>query len=544
MTPSWRERLDRLPLGWLAALVAAFAFLAYAGAIPSGFVFDDDHAILSNPVIQGEVPLWHAFLRDFWGRAPGAPDAAGTYRPLPVLLLALEWKLSGGTAWVMHLGNVLWHAATVACFLLAFTPLIGRGRALATAVLATVLCAPSEAVQALVGRADLMSACFLLLALLFHRREGGRATLLAAACFGMALDSKESALMALPAFWVLDRLFRTQGASRMGRFAAYGVVTASYLMIRTVALGSALHRTMDPQSNPLLQASALERLLGAGRVFLERYVAGLVDPGRRLYECSAWACGPAKADDVLAWAGLLLAVAVFLSPLLLWKRSREAAAGMAWFVLFFLPVSNFLVLSPSLYGERLLYVPLFGLGVALLTGVEALARRLARPALAWGIVVALGLANLAALQVRHLDWRDEHALFPSALELADNSAKVQQNLAVIFFKDQDWEAAEAHARRALELWPDNERSRPLLALSLDQLGRTQEAEQVFLQGLSESKAGALVCAYASFLNRHQRFPEALAVLRANAAVVAKRPPCQGLRQKLEATVSEPPPSPR
>ncbi|WP_164009966.1 glycosyltransferase family 39 protein [Pyxidicoccus trucidator] len=530
----WRERVERLPSAWLAALLAGFAFLVYAGAIPSGFVFDDEFAILGSPVVQGTVPLGEAFVRDFWGRLPGAPNAIGTYRPLPVLLLALEWRLGGGAAWVMHLGNVLWHSATIALFFLAFAPRVGRRLAFVAAALAAVLCAPSEAVQALVGRADLMCAFFVLLALCFHGRQGAGATVAAAVSFGLALGSKESAIAALPAFWVLDRLVRAGSPPRLGRYVTYGLVTGGYLLLRSRAVGAALRPTIDPQSNPLLQAAPLEQMLGAGRVFLERYVAGIVAPGRRLYECSAMACGPASADDVVAWAGVALALLLALSPLLLWRRAPRAAAGLAWFVIFFLPVSNFLVLSPSLYGERLLYLPLFGAVLALVDGADALARRVARPALAWGIVAALGLANLAALQVRHLDWRTDLALYASGLELADTSAKVHKNVAVALMKAEEWVPAELHARRSLELWPGNVTTRSLLGMSLAMQGRTQEAEAEFRQALTVNQAGEVVCPFAVFLARQQRFAEALELVRAHAERVARAPVCTGLTQQLEA----------
>jgi tetratricopeptide (TPR) repeat protein len=529
---SWAERLERLSPRGLAALLAAFALLAYAGAVPAQYAFDDGPAVLRNPVVTGQLPLWHAFTRDFWGLT--AQGSVGTYRPFAVLALGLEWRLGGGASWVLHLGNVLWHGATIACFFLVFAPLVGRRRAAAAAALAAVLCAPAEAVHAVVGRADLLSAFFVLLALHFHRRAGVAAAAAAVACFGVALGSKESAIAALPAFWVMDRLFPTGGPSRLPRFAGYVLATGACLLGRAHALGSALGKLVTPQENPLLLASSpLERLLGASRVFLERYVAGLVDPGRRLYECSAWACGPAPAEDALAWAGLALALLVAVAPLLLWRRSPVAAAGLAWFTLFFLPVSNFLVLSPALYGERLLYLPVLGLELALVQGLSALAARLSRPAVAWGLLAALGLANLAGLQVRHLDWRSQASLYASALELAGDSAKVQQNVASAALAAQDWEAAEHHARRSLELWPKAPKVRSILAVALDQLGRTAEAEAEYRRGLADGRDAVLACDYATFLAKGGRLREAQALLQEQLRFTPADPCSRELLARVE-----------
>ena len=33
--------------------------------IDAGFVYDDPSALLENPVVNGTVPAWEAFVRDF-----------------------------------------------------------------------------------------------------------------------------------------------------------------------------------------------------------------------------------------------------------------------------------------------------------------------------------------------------------------------------------------------------------------------------------------------------------------------------------------------
>ncbi|GHG64542.1 tetratricopeptide repeat protein [Comamonas sp. JC664] len=533
---TWSERLERIPQAYSTAFLVCAAFLVYAGSIPAGYVFDDEFAILGNPVVQGQVPLWEAFLRDFWGRSPHSPDAIGTYRPLPLLLLGIEWRLSHGAAWAMHLGNVLWHCGAIACFVLAFAPLAGRRLALAAAALASVMSAPAEAVQAIVGRADLMCTVFVLLTLYFHRRSGAGATFAAAAFLGLALGSKESAVAILPVLWGLDRLIRPDSGRKPTRFLVYGSVLVVYVLLRAQAVGATFEPRIDPQSNPLILAAPLERFLGAGRIFLERYIAGIIDPGRRLYECSAMACGPATPDDVLAWAGVALALCLVLLPVLLWRRAPLVAAGVFWFICFFLPVSNFLVLSPSLYGERLLYLPMLGGALATTTLAEALARRLARPALAWGLVATAGLANLAALQLRHWDWRTDAALYVSAIEHVDTSAKVHKNLAVVLSQEEDWPAAEYHARRALELWPDNVTTRPILGAALAMQGRAGEAEAEFRQALEAAPRGSVVCPFAIFLARQKRFTEALTLMHAHAGATANAPECHGLAEKLSSAV--------
>jgi hypothetical protein len=337
------------------------------------------------------------------------------------------------------------------------------------------------------------------------------------------------------AWGAMGLLFPAPSKMTFSRLGGYAAVYGAYFLARAQALGSALKTVVALQSNPLLGAGPWERVLGAGRIFLERYLAGVLEPGRRLYDCSARECGPSAVSDPLGWVGLGVALVAVLSPLLLRRRSRLAAAGMAWFVLFFLPVSNLVVLSPSIYAERLLYLPMLGLNVALVAAVAGVARRLRHPALAWVLLCAWGLANLVALQVRHLDWRTSDALYASGLELAPNSALVQLNIASALLNHRQWEAAAAHARRSLDLWPDNPSAHSVLGIALDELGRSSDAEEEFRLGFeSRSKNCVVVTDYTTFLARHGNLAKALRVGREDLTCATV--PQQALRamvQKIE-----------
>ena len=79
-----------LPTGLIAALL--LAGVVGGTTIDGGFVYDDVPAILENPLVQGEAPLYEAFGRSFWGK-PLAEESF-IYRPLPSLLWRLLWSMS------------------------------------------------------------------------------------------------------------------------------------------------------------------------------------------------------------------------------------------------------------------------------------------------------------------------------------------------------------------------------------------------------------------------------------------------------------------
>jgi tetratricopeptide (TPR) repeat protein len=497
--------------------VGAVAFLAYVGSVPSGFPYDDRSVVAGSPVVLGWVPPQTAFVRDWWGHLP-VDGTIGSYRPWPVLALTLDYKLSAHfaaegdrRAWPMHAVNVVLHALTMMLLYRVLLGLAAEPVALAAALLCSVIAAPSEVVQSLVGRADLLEALGLLGGWWAHRRRGAKFGVLAALGLALALGSKETGVMALVAWPVLDAILpdpQQPWRERRGRYVLYLAVLAIYLGARSVAIGTlALPRTANDFYNPLRATDLSGRVFGAGHVFLERYVLGLIDPRRRLYDCSAQACLPSGPGDVVAWAGLLLFIALLVLPVLLWKRAPVVAAGLAWSILFFAPVSNFFVPATLSYGERLLYVPMFGLALAAAQAASALG------AAGWTVLFAVGALNAASLQRRHEDWRSDATLAASGLRWGADSVIVQENNATAALDRGDAVAAEAFGRRAIALVPEDAYGHKVLAVALLQQGRLAESEAEFKAALAAEPRSDLVQDYASFLARQQRFDEALELVR-------------------------------
>lgn len=495
-------------------LVAAVAFLAYAGSIPNEFAFDDTLVILNSPVVQGQVPLHEAFVRDWWGAPP--VRSVGSYRPLPAASLALEWKAFGGTPWPMHLVSVVLHALVWLLAYLVFRRIVGDDAAFAGALFGAVFAAPGESVQGLVGRADLLQSIALLAGLWAHRRAGARAAAGAGAAHAFALLCKESSFVA-PIAWAWLDLVTPSAVPlrrRLGRFGLYVAASLGYLWLRVVATGRISIRKTEELYNPLIYADATGRIFGAGRIFLERYLFGMADPARRAYDCSAPACTTSDPSDPVAWAGLVLFALMCLAPFLLARRAPTVAAGLGWFAVFFAPVLNILVPATLTYGERLLYVPMLGGAMALGAGAALVAARLPRPAIAWGALAAVGLANVAALQWRHGDWHSNATLYPSGLAYTADSVVVQGNNAGVAYDAGDFERSEAHARRAIELWPTDPFAYKMLALAMLGQNRLPESEAAFRESVRVDPRSEIVVDFASFLARQKRYGEALEVVRA------------------------------
>jgi hypothetical protein len=532
------SRPHRWPWPWTRLLpLCALAALVYAGAVPSGFVLDDHFAVVSNPVVTGEVSALKAFTRDFWGRAP--PNTIGTYRPLAVLSFVLDARLGGGAAWWFHLTNVGLHVLAVAALYLVWRRQAGEATAWPAAALFCMLAAPSEAVHSLVGRADILGALFGLLGYAAHRTAGPRGAWAAWLCFALALASKESSLL-YPLLWCLLEVLRT-GVWRTlpwGRLGGYAALGALYLGARWNAVGTLLSARIGDMTNPLVTAPWPQRVLGAADIFWNHYLGGIANPMQRLYLCSAPACGPVGVESPGAWLGLAALGLLAALAVGLWRREPVVSAGLAWFLLLFLPVSNLLVLSPSVYGERLLYGPLMGASLALAHGVSRLAARLPRPAIAWGLLGVVAAGNALALQWRHGDWRDDATLALSALEVEPDSAVVQANAADSWLRLGRPAEAEARARKAIELDAGYAKPYGLLAGALDMQERPGEAEPAFEKALALSRTEEALLNLARFHANRGRPQRALELLENERLAQPPGPERLSMIQELRQQVAD------
>ena len=128
-------------------------------------------AILKNPDVLSETPVWQLLENDFWGTPLTHSGSHKSYRPLTVFTFRLNYMCHGHEPLGYHLVNVLLHALATAWFtalarlLLKDTlPVLFAGLLFASHPIHT------EAVAGVVGRADILACIFFLLALLSYVR--------------------------------------------------------------------------------------------------------------------------------------------------------------------------------------------------------------------------------------------------------------------------------------------------------------------------------------------------------------------------------------
>ena len=472
-----------------AALVLLVTLVVHARTVAFGFTGLDDRDLVvgDQAFLADPADLLRVFERSYLH----VVDASHAYwRPLVTASYVLDAQWSGARPWGYHATNLALHAvAGVLVLALLRRFRLGRGVALAGALVFAVHPALTSAVAWIPGRNDTLLAVMGLASWLLLRRKKWLPHLF---FFALALMSKETA-MALPVLWGVDLAWGRDRRDRR-RWLVAGAWVA-LVAARFVAHPGAPHATAgEVLANVPLLAIALGKLVLPVRPTVL-----------------------AVAGDLSVWPGVIAAVGLGLAT---WRlphvRRRVVAFGGLAFVVFLGPA---LAVPGTLVLDHRLVLPAFGVLIVLGEIVRALGpERRTLAAFAGVAVGALALVSVAFEgafrdpgsfareavasspdspmahfclgQVHQRAGDDERALAEYRAALALGPAEVVHNdIAVIALKNARWPEAEAELRAELALNPGYGTAEYNLAIVLRREDRITEACEAVKRALAGSLEG-------------------------------------------------------
>ncbi|MDD4004017.1 MAG: tetratricopeptide repeat protein [Elusimicrobiaceae bacterium] len=395
----------------LKLLFMGIAMLAAATAMwPSarnGFVWDDAHYILNNPLARdlSVGGLKRIFTEPHYG----------LYKPATILSFAVNHKFSGLDPAPYHLTNIFLHAVNSALVFLLVLLLTGdNGAAFLCALLFAVHPMHVESVAWISERKDMLySLFFLLSSILYIKRAAGAGaavSVFSIVCFGVSLTAKPMGIV-LPAIlfiydYLLGRTFNRRLALEKTPYAAIAVLFGvwTYTLLRSA---NQFAQGFDP----------LDRVLFAF-YGLKFYVWKLLYPAR----LSALYPFPLKTGNVLPLEYWLNPVTVLGCAALLFvycRRNRAVMAGLAFYVIALLPALQLIPSGVAITADRYAYISSLGLFLPLSVYAakyfEKLRARNARLAAVAAVCAALCVAGLAGLaRGRCAVWKNDSTLFLDA----------------------------------------------------------------------------------------------------------------------------------
>jgi protein O-mannosyl-transferase len=484
---SWLPRQRNLLTGLLLMLVA---WGMYLPSVKYGFVYYDDVRILRNhPELYGQNNLSSDLHAIFVTSFP---------REEPLLLRDVSWALDSrifgfGNAFGYHLGNVLLHGIVVA---LMFAFLLGTTRrygfALAVSIAWLVLAIHTEPVAWIMGRKDILSTMFMLLALCAQTRRLTAESLharcgwyfIVLVCFVGGLFSKISVLT-FPLVLFLHAVFLPylngerpgNGSFLWGRNLLGEVfLTAPGLAISVLVYG--WYRQTLTQMGILDRGQATHGLSHVWNLLM-------VDPPT-IWMYVQQAFLPWHPRVFYHWPELLAVyprwqVAASLASVVMaggagvrmFRQHKDLFFYYAAFFVIMVPYLN-LVIPGILVAERYLYFSVFCLAALGLSAAAAMLRR-PQPMLRGGVLaVGAGIAALNLFQTfSYLPaWRSGETLWQYHLTLPQPGPAAYGNLAAYYYAqatDQQGtpEMAVSMSKMSAvvdaglaQFWPDRRQSPP------------------------------------------------------------------------------------
>ncbi|GFE62127.1 tetratricopeptide repeat protein [Geobacter sp. AOG2] len=321
--------------------ITIILLLVYGNTLNHEFVWDDNDLIVYNPLLEklSNIPQFF-FLEDKF------ETPTGYYRPMTYVSFSLDRAVWGVNPVGFNITNLFLHILVAITFYRVVVALFNRENL--GFVAALVFSLHPLAVETVNfhagGRNTLLSACFSLLSLLFYIKKKH---IPAAACFTLALFSKEFALLMPVIFILYDYRIRLE-KPKLRIYKLYLIPLICYLALRSLAVSKA---------NFLATIHFSERLLLAP-LFVIRYLVNMVVP----FQLKVYYSGQVNFYIAIL---CLIGVILLISMLYVVRKNSELFIAICWFLLFLLPVMNVIPLpSSALMADRYAYFALMGFALA------------------------------------------------------------------------------------------------------------------------------------------------------------------------------------
>jgi hypothetical protein len=434
-------------------ILLGVGFGVYANVLSHNWAYDDKHLIRDNKLVKGGIDISALIDPSTYYKAA----VEDNYIPLTTLSLMVDYAAWNGKPAGFHRTNVAVHLLDSVLVYFLVLMLLGSGwTAFLAALLFTVHPIHTESVAWIAGRTDLFSGLFFLLAILLYLRAVPRTGSLRIApyaasiiAFAISLFFKEMTITLLPILVLIDvvnsRDRPTAVVVRRSRYyAAYFAVTVLYLAGRLFVYNKGI---LDLEVYPGGRVETAVLTMTRGIVF---YVKLLTLPIRlcvyHIFPLTTSFLEPA----VLLSGGFV--VALIILAVRFRRRTRALALGIGWFFVTLLPVCNLIPVPGGIVAERYLYIPSLGFCIIAADGILRLRSRVGRAVVAIVTIALLGFYGGATVY-RNQDWKDDLALWTSAIKVYPENGKAYLNRGMARGQRKEFDLAIADYDAAIALDP-------------------------------------------------------------------------------------------
>ncbi len=453
-------------LKWLLALIpAAFAFLLYFQTITFSYTLDDPTVTKDNRIVKsGFAGIATILKTDYWFGYKNESVRGAVYRPMPLILAAIEWQIMPDNPAFYHLINILLYAILSMLLFLLLYNLLSLYKAqneplnLLFAFITTMLFVAhpihTEVVASIKSQDELL--CFLfglstmLFTLKFIESNSIYQLIPLGISFFFTLLSKESGITFILLIPLMLFLFTKSDTRKILTATSILVILlVIYLLIRSQVLKSIPDNPNQNALNNSLYAipDFVSREATAFYILL-RYLFLLIIPHPLCYDYSFNQIPAITLSNPLAIISLLIYIALLAFAIINIRKKNILSFAIFFFLITLAPVSNVFMVIGSTMAERLLFMPSLGFCLALcfmmihLLKVETIKVKIHdikqfMSAYSTVLIIVLFITGIYSIKTfsRSNDWKNDLTLFSHDLEIAPNSARIHFNYGSVIYSD-------------------------------------------------------------------------------------------------------------
>lgn len=494
-----------LTFGVLAMLLAIVSFALYANTFGHGFVLDDVIMVKENTIVaKGFAGV---------GELLSTPHMRGyliipndTYRPLSLVMFAMEYQFFGQSPSGYHFINVLVFAGCVVMLFSFLHRLLGQDKLLAAFVGAFIFAihpVHTEIVANIKSRDELL--CFLfafagLNVFLKYMQENKIQHLLLGVLFMyLSFISKENVITFIGVVPLLFFMYQRADNKRAILITAGMVVsTIAFIAVRHMVLteykANVQSGTIEFIDNALTKAPNFATRLATGVLICGKYLWLLFIPAPLICNYSFNAIPYASFTDIGVIVSLLAhgAMLWYAITRLISNKKDYIAFGILFYLFTISLFTNLFILIGAEMGERFMFLPSAGLAIASAAAADRWLIKeeriitwdsLKQPKLAM-VLLPLLLVFGYMTYARNQDWKDNVSIYVADLAKSPNDARLNYYLGTAMAEnlyDQEADPAKkkqidmeaiGHLRTALSIYGE-------FTEAFAELGRVYDRQQMY-----------------------------------------------------------------
>ncbi len=358
---------------WVGLAAAVLGFLLYANTLGHQYTLDDFSIIKSNWITKsGLKNIDLIFSKEY--RFGSWNSVGSLYRPIPLLMFAIEWQLSPDNPMLGHVLNALFYALTGWVLWNTWRRiLVEYPPALAAIAVLVFMAHPvhTEVVANIKSRDEILALLFGTLTLraiwAYLEEEDIKWLLTAVLCYAIAMFSKESSITLMAVFPLAMWYFSSTPFSKIAKISGVLLIPAViFLLIRKSILDAQPYQeSYSILDNFMVETKNQGERLASAFMMCGRYLWTLIFPHPLVCDMGFPQMKVVNFSDWRALAGFFSYTGMGIWAVVNMKRKHILSFAILFYLATFSVFSNVLMQIGTSYGERLLYIPSFGFALAL-----------------------------------------------------------------------------------------------------------------------------------------------------------------------------------